>query len=526
MKKYLGLFALVVMTLVLYAVETSGAVAGVAFATLGGTIGNTSKELYRINLQKTVNLQIWLKSKLSQMLSVIDYDKFKKTGTYGSVKDSYSKLPKQAIVHVIRDLKSNGGVELEIPILVPMKGKGVTGTQVLEDTGTPRGMFQSKTAINMKRRALQARDNEMSYQAMPENIAKELMSTDGADLKDWFSRFIGFEAVFSTLEGYSTNLSDATYGGGYSKKSHPNFYVQGNGKVTFSGTFNPAYEDAVATGVATLTDTAGDRFNAQSIKNMVYLASKHKIQPLEVGGKNYFVIFISSAQARDLRQDAEWVGYQKEAASRGSDNTLFTGALEGLPFEGAYIIVDGTIPKPRVAGDTGFVVTGTAITSGTLTVGKIYYVSVAGASSNWSAAGATSAAVGTYFTATATAAVTWDGGTLLEDAVNASATNGLVSGIQYGVSEYMDNPQDEGSRNAAILYGQGAIHFAEGKGFKLTEMIKDHGQKVEVGGTMIYGATRPDIFDHDNFLGGGAHAFVENSSSLVYCTHDTDDITI
>ncbi|MHB8842360.1 MAG: hypothetical protein ACYC56_11355, partial [Candidatus Aquicultor sp.] len=153
------------------------------------------------------------------------------------------------------------------------------------------------------------------------------------------------------------------------------------------------------------------------------------------------------------------------AYGQGKDNPIFTGAMESYIYENAMLIVDDTIPAAYITGDAEFLA--------------------------------------------------------------ARATNGLSTGVQYGANaDYMDEPRDPGFRKPAIALGAGAILAAEGKGFLLTQETADHGQKLEDGGRMIYGATRADIIDDDNQLGNGAHLFYDNSSSLVYFTYSPDTFTI
>lgn len=423
---------------------------------------------FRENLQKKVSKEVWWKGKLGSLTSFIDYDKFLKTGSLGSVKGSLQ--PTASLIHMVRDFKSKGGVKIEIPLLRPLTGQGRTGTAPLKNHSERRRLFSTKCAINMRRHAVEVRDNEMSEQVMDAEIAITMMESAAGDLKDWFSRLMPFDAYFALMTGYSSNLTDASWGLGYSQKSHPNSYVQGDGQVAFKSasgahvayTFDAGFEQNLATALATLTDTTSDYFNTQSIRNMVFLARQARIQPLMIQGSEIFVIFIHDAQARQLREDSVWQLAYKDAWDKGKSNPIFNGAVEGYLYEGAYIIVDSTIPSGLITGDTGF--------STTL------------------------------------------------------ATN--TTGVQYIRSNFMDSPRDAGVRRPALLLGAGGITAAEGKTFKLTEEVDDHEQKLEQGGRMIYGYSRPDIIDDDNYMGNGAGLFYDNPTSLMYWTYSPDTITI
>jgi hypothetical protein len=433
-------------------------------AVVGGYL-NPDVQMFRVNLGKKVAYEVWWRSKLSKFISMINHVKYKETGEYSSMKGSLP--PSAGIVHAIQDFEAAGGVDYEMPILRPLTGQGVIGTHPLTNQGEKRMWFTQKLKINMRRHALEVRDNEMTEQMLDPKISAKLLERGSGDLQDWFSRLLPFEMWFSLFRGYAENITDSSFGRSVTAKSHPNSYVQGNGRINFTTpyTFNAAFETAYAAALATLSDTSSKHFNAQSIKNMVFLARKHRIQPIVVKGYEVFLIFVTSAHMRQLRNDPEWYQAQKDAAPRSTENQIFTGVSEGHLFEGAYICVDDTMPAARVTGDTDTAVFGTAY----------------------------AAALGT---------------------------------VNYGVTNYMANPRDVSPRKAAVLLGAGAVLAANVKGFKLTTEITDHGQKIEDGGRMIYGFQRTDLIDDDNVLGNGANLFYDNTSSLVYWTWTPDIITV
>lgn len=446
-----------------YSVGPSTSVLAMAAVT-GGYLDPTVV-LFRTNLGKTVGYETWFRSKLSKYISMIDHVKFKDTGQFSAVKGSIA--PQAAIVHLVRDFDANGGVDYEQPILRPLTGQGRIGTAPISGHGEHRKWFTQKLKINMRRHAVEVRDNEMTEQMITKEIAMKLIERGSSDLKDWFSRLLPFEMMFSLLRGYSENITDTNFGRGVSAKSHPNSYVQGYGRVPWDTdyTFDAGFETNYATALASLSDTSTKYFSAQSIKNMVYLARKHKIQPITVNGFEVFLIFIHSAQMRQLRNDPEWYQAQKDAGERGQKNQIFTGVSEGYLYEGSFIIVDDTIPAARVSGDSDTDLFGVAYDS----------------------------------------------------------TKGTVN---YGVSEYMENPRDVSPRKPALLLGAGAVLAANIKGFKLTTEMSDHEQQIEDAGRMIYGFQRADLIDDDNMLKRGANLFYDNNTSLVYWTWSPDVVTI
>jgi N4-gp56 family major capsid protein len=51
------------------------------------------------------------------------------------------------------------------------------------------------------------------------------------------------------------------------------------------------------------------------------------MRPVMINGQKYFHCFLTPEQEYDLRQDSAWKTAQQNAAERGGDNPLFTGAL-------------------------------------------------------------------------------------------------------------------------------------------------------------------------------------------------------
>jgi hypothetical protein len=466
----IGKFLYLVLGFLLFAGVTAAinAEAGTSVVTAVAVVGgylNPDVQMFRVNLGTKVAYEVWWRSKLSKFISMIDVVKYKATGEYSSMKGSLP--PAAGIVHAVQDFEAKGGVDYEMPVLRPLTGQGVIGTHPLTNHGEKRKWFTQKLKINMRRHALEVRDNEMTEQMLDPKITAKLLERGSNDLQDWFSRLLPFEMFFGLMRGYSENITDSSFGRGVSAKSHPNSYVQGNGRVAWSTdyTFDAGFETNKATALATLSDTDSKYFKAQSIKNMVFLARKHRIQPIVIKGYEVFLIFVTSAHMRQLRNDQEWYLAQKDAAPRTMDNQIFTGVSEGYLYEGAYICIDDTIPAARVSGDTDLTVFGTAYSS----------------------------ALGT---------------------------------VNYGVTAYMNNPRDLSPRKCALLLGAGAVLAANVKGFKLTTEVTDHGQHIEDGGRMIYGFQRADIIDDDNVLGNGANLFYDNTSSLEYWTWTPDIITI
>lgn len=323
----------------------------IAGAVIGGT-WTPEMAIFRRGLSKKLEKVPYRVSKWSEWTQDVNVNKFKKADTYAGA----MSLPKPSnLIYQIRDYQREGGIYMDIPVLVPLTGKGRHGSAPLRGYEEKRKILIKKNAINQIRHAVEIQDSKMSKQVLQKpTIQMALMERAFEDLKDWFTRKLAMQPYLAIMQGYSDNITDPDYGLNLAPKSHPNIYVAGSGKVAFGGTFNGAYETAVATALATLNNASTQGMTFKRLMNMVYLAALHKTQPIVVDNKKLILIILDHVQALQLKQDSEYQAYLKDAGIRGKDNLIFTGQLEGTYIEGAYIVIDETKPAARIAGDDGY----------------------------------------------------------------------------------------------------------------------------------------------------------------------------
>lgn len=350
----LGLaFLIIVVSAIMAIALPGGFIPGSIFATVavGGTFSD-QMQIFRRGLSKKMEKLVWRYSKWSKLTDIIDVKKFKEAGTYAGAQSL--PTPKN-LVNVYKDFEREGGIYMDIPVRVPLTEPGRVGAAPLRGHEEKRKILTKKVAINQLRHAVEIQDSKMSKQMLrkPE-IVMSLMERGQSDLQDWFTRRIGAYPYQAILGGYSDNLTDPTWGINFSIKSHPNCYVVDYGKVPFANVFNAAYETAVETALATLADATDKHFKLQTVKNMVYLADFHKIEPILINGKLLYILFIHPAQAWQLKKDPEYLLYVKDAGVRGDQNVIWTGQLEGTMVEGAMILIDATIPGARISTDDGY----------------------------------------------------------------------------------------------------------------------------------------------------------------------------
>ncbi len=342
---------LVISAIAMIADAALASTTSLTLAVVGGT-WTDQMQVFRRGLAKTMEKLVWRYGKWAQLTDIVDVAKYRKAGTYAG---AISLPTPKNLIHVVKDFEREGGIYMDIPVLVPLTGKGKVGLATLRGNEEKRKILTKKVAINQVRHAVEIQDNKMSKQTLRKpQIVMALMERGKNDLQDWFSRRMAQFPYHALMGGYSNNLTDPVDGIGFTPKSHPNQYVAGYGRVPFSNLFNAAYETASANALATLSAAPDKAFSLAKIKNMVYLANFHKLTPMLIQGKLLYLIFIPPALAWQLKQDPEYLMYLKDAGVRGNENIIFTGVLEGTFIEGAYLIVDDTMPSARISGDTGY----------------------------------------------------------------------------------------------------------------------------------------------------------------------------
>lgn len=193
-----------------------------------------------------------------------------------------------SIIVEFPDLEKEQGYQHTFGQVRNLSGAGIQGDNTMEGNEEAPDVFDDAITINQKRNAVRTKGKLSDQYPSDKNVrmwAETLLKRWMADTLD--------QDIFTAL---GTSITKAIYGG-----------------------------DATAT-----TDIASDDLMTLSlISKCVAYAQKAspKISPVNVKGKQYYVICISPDQAYDLREsDSAWAQAQREAMKPGLDNALFTQA--------------------------------------------------------------------------------------------------------------------------------------------------------------------------------------------------------
>lgn len=195
------------------------------------------------------------------------------------------------IVQIKTDLQKGRGDSINIPLLLPLKGTGISGDNMLEGNEEAMIYRSFDVSIDQVRNAvrLTGRFEEQKTQQNMRNDAKEALS-------DWLSKKIDtmcFEAL----------STDPTA----DRVVYANTSINNRDGLTGSDSFS-----ADLIGVAKRKATENE---------------DTMIKPMKINGSEHYVMIVDQWQARDLMNDPKWLEAQKHANIRGESNPIFSGAL-------------------------------------------------------------------------------------------------------------------------------------------------------------------------------------------------------
>lgn len=221
--------------------------------------------------------QAWAKDTWKAGVEQTFFDKFTGTGA-------------DSIVQVRTELQKGDGDTINIPLLMKLKGEGVTGDNQLEGNEEALIYRNFKVTIDQLRHAVRLR-GKMDEKKTQINMRKDAKMA----LSYWLANTIDGK-IFKALS------TDPT-----------------KDRVCFAGA--ETLEGAI---------TADDKFTADIIGKAKRIAMADKdtmIRPVKVNGHDTYVLVIDQYQARDLMNDEKWLNAQQYANVRGEKNPIFSGAL-------------------------------------------------------------------------------------------------------------------------------------------------------------------------------------------------------
>jgi hypothetical protein len=242
------------------------------------------------------------------------------------------------------------------------------------------------------------------------------------------------------------------------------------------------YETAVQTAVDAASSATTNAVTVKSIKGLVALAQRAKIQPLVMkAGFRRFAIWLDDAQWAQLQEDTDFKDWYRRLPTELDQHPLATGARADIA--GAIIYVDQNLPH---------CVTNTNYEAG-------YQQPPASTVWYWPQPTAAEYAAGYVV------------GNMIERRSNQDRKIGFLIG-QSCMSVGVGVPVSGGKKGPSMQF---------------VEQFDDYGAISGIGIATVQSVVRNDIFDYDGVIPGlTAGDFYENTSSLAFISNSPDDVSI
>jgi len=226
------------------------------------------------------------------------------------------------IVQLKDELKKSRGDTITFGLTAKLTGSGVSGDNELEGNEEAINAYSESIAIDQKRFAVRL-TGKLDEQKNAYDMRQDAKNKLSIRLQEFIER-----QIFLKLGGVqNTSLNDVagtTIGTDATWSNSPTTISATNTAAGYGDRYLCA---DYSSGAASLASTDLLTPSLISRVKVKALTASPQIIPLRINGKNYYVLFVHPWQAFDLKRNAEFAQAQREAAARGSENPIFTGAL-------------------------------------------------------------------------------------------------------------------------------------------------------------------------------------------------------
>ena len=225
------------------------------------------------------------------------------------------------VIQTSRELQKRKGDTETFGLVARLRGDGVTGDDELEGNEESLLSYSEQVAIDQIRNAIRLRGKLDAQKVVYDQIK------EGRDvLHTWMKEFLARQ-IFLKLGGVTNTTLVDTNG------------VTVAARALWSNTpdFIPDADEAAgvgnryrnANGASTAAMAASDKMTLDFVTKLATQAAltDPKLQPLSIGGDEFYVLFIHPLQARDIRLSSDWKTANQNARERSEKNPVFRGAM-------------------------------------------------------------------------------------------------------------------------------------------------------------------------------------------------------
>jgi hypothetical protein len=221
-----------------------------------------------------------------------------------------------SLIQVNTDLSKQKGDRINTPLRARLISDGKVDDAAIEGQEKALTFYNHQTVIHKRKEAVRI-DGEMTEQRTKIRLRSEA--------KDSLALWLAESRDTDVLMGLSGLANGAGTIGAVIPTSNRRFY---GGQLTDGST---GVETVL--GDEFIDNTGGKHLFGtlviSHLKRMAKIdggASYGKLRPINVGGRNWYVMFVSPWHLKALRAENAWLNAQKDANIRGHDNPIFSGA--------------------------------------------------------------------------------------------------------------------------------------------------------------------------------------------------------
>jgi hypothetical protein len=263
--------------------------------------------------------------------------------------------PTGKVIEVLLDWFHQGGWDMDIPVLLPLVEKPRVGDQQAKGFGEDRRWVYRKGYFTQIRKVVKVTDGSYGDQAINPKLVKRLLSRVKIDLEKYNKDLMLHSPYQAVYRGFDNNLIDTPELPDIVQVSHPNFFINGYGKVTYNSD-NSVYETNIAALLQNLG--LGDEMTMKTLRAAQMAANELTIgyPSITVMGKPIKgVCIMNDRQFAQLAEDPQFEKMHIALITKDGDKApLFDGAYEAHLVEGTLILVDVNNPGILISGDTGY----------------------------------------------------------------------------------------------------------------------------------------------------------------------------
>jgi len=247
-----------------------------------------------------------------------------------------------------------GGWDIDIPFLLPFRDEPVVGDDQAEGKEEDRNWLYNKAYITQVRKPAKVTDGAMGELAIDPGYLRQMWDRLHTDFQEYNMRLQAYSPYDAIYRGFDNQLIRSVELPNCVQKSHPNFFVEGYGRVAYTPDDNDAYETDIA---AVLNNLGSDDvMSMNTIKKLQMAGNDLMLIPTTAGP--YPVKGVCIMNDRQFAQLTEDPLFEKVhialITADGEKSPYFTGAYEAHLVWGTLVLVDVNNPGIWQNGDTGY----------------------------------------------------------------------------------------------------------------------------------------------------------------------------